>query len=194
MSRGRDSKVQAKYTFFEAATQHGYIVALMAPRMSKSREFYRIVIDRERGRVFQLYKVSRPDAPVFEFIIPERDTTESTLMWREKAKRGLDKAWKEYQRTKVEQKEARSGAATPGPSSSTPSKIESSSTDARPNLVFLPSESAEGASDPPAFGLVPSTPASSKTVETSSKGSGRPSRKSGSRSRSSSGASTVSSG
>ena len=186
--------MQAKYTFMEAATQHGYLVALMAPRLSKSRDFYRIIIDQNRGRVFQLYKTSRPDVPVFEFVIPERDTSESTMMWRDKCKKMLDKAWKGYQKDRAEQREARYGAATSGPSPSPLSSHTASSTDAPLKLESLPSESAEAVSVPSVFGQEPLTPESSPTTGPSSKTFDPPSRKSGSKPRSSSGASTVSSG
>ena len=186
--------MQAKYTFMEAATQHGYLVALMAPRMSKSRDFYRIIIDSERGRVFQLYKTSRPDVPVFEFVIPERDTSESTLMWRDKCKKMLDKAWKGYQKGREEARIARFGGPTPEPSVSTPLSPTASSTDAPPSPESSLSESAEAVNVPPAYGLEQSTPEFSPTTEISSNPSERPSRKAGSKSRSSSGRSTANSG
>lgn len=83
----------AKYTFFEAATQHGYVLSLMAPRIHKSSHSYQIIIDPSRGRVFQVFRTQYPDVPYFEFVIPERMTTESTLMWRDKTKKALDVEW-----------------------------------------------------------------------------------------------------
>jgi hypothetical protein len=186
--------MQAKYTFMEAATQHGYLVALMAPRMSKSRDFYRIVIDQGRGRVFQLYKTTRPDVPAFEFVIPERDSSESTLMWRDKCKKMLDKAWKGHQKALEERREARFGAAISAPSPSELSSPSASSTDAPPRPESSPSESEEGESGPRVSDPEPSTPGSSTIDGRSSMGYVAPSRKSGSRPRSSSGASTASSG
>lgn len=179
--------MQAKYTFMEAATQHGYLVALMAPRMSKSRDFYRIVIDQTRGRVFQLFKTSRPDTPVFEFVIPERDTRESTLMWRDKCKKMLDGEWKRYQRDRVAQREARFGELGSGPSPSPALSPTASSTDAPQRQESSPTGSVEGANVQPVSGPEPLTPESSPTSEVSSSPSDPPSRKSGSRSRSSSG-------
>ena len=191
---GYDHMNHARDTFFEAATQHGYVVALMGPRMFKSREHFNIILDPERGRVFRLFKSSSPDVPVFEFVIPDRDTTESTLMWRDKCKKALDKAWKEYEKDRAKAKEARSGEGSSPPSDSAPSKTESSSTDVPPRPEFL--NSASVAEEPAISGSdqEPLTRASSPIEPVSSKGSGRPSRKSGSKSRSSSTASTESSG
>ena len=181
----------AKYTFFEAATQHGYIMACVGGRVAKSREFCQIIIDPSRGRVFQAFKTTRPDKPYIEFVIPERETTESTKMWEARARKAVEGAWKSYERAKAE---ARSGAATLGSPESTPSKTESLSTGAPQSKESLsgPSVGEEPVIAASALGL--STPESSKTEPVSSPRSAPPSRKSGSKSRSLSGASKANSG
>jgi hypothetical protein len=174
----------AKYSFFEYATQHGYIVAQMADRIARSREFVQIVLDPSRGRVYQAFKTGNPDKPFFEYVIPEREVAESTEMWRRKVSKGLGDAWKRNVR---EREEARYGRRTTEQSASEPSKIESSSTDAPPKPESLSGPSEAGVPVTAASVPLPSTPASSKTAPISSKAYVRRSPKSGSKSRSSSG-------
>src|SRR6185503_12298658 len=119
----------AKYTFFEAATQHGYVEALMAPRTEKSRHIRQIIIDPSRGRVYQLYRVADPSKPVFEFVIPERYTNESNFMWREKTRKALEGEWKKFVKAR-EAKRLGIGEDTTGRSGSTLSSPIVSSTDA----------------------------------------------------------------
>jgi hypothetical protein len=180
----------AKYTFFEAATQHGFIMACVGGRVARSREFCQIIIDPSRGRVFQAFKTARPDSPYLEFVIPERETTESTKMWERRAQKAVEDAWKKYERERVA---ARSIRDTTAPSASPPSPSTVSSTDAPPKLASLigPYGVAEPAQQ--GSGPGPSTPESSPTEPLSSKDSAPPSRKSASKSRSSSGGSKGSS-
>jgi hypothetical protein len=183
----------AKYSFFEYATQHGYIVAQMADRIARSREFVQIVLDPSRGRVYQAFKTGNPDKPFFEYVIPERESTESTEMWRRKVSKGLGDAWKRNVREREEARAsirvtALSGLPIPDTSSSAPSKIESSSTDAPPKSASSSGASEAGVPVTPASVPLPSTPESSKTAPISSKAYVRRSQKSGSKSRSSSGA------
>lgn len=186
----------SKYTFFEAAAQHGQIVAMMAPRMQKSKDFYNIVIDKERGRVFRMFKTARPDEPYFEFIIPDREATESTRMWGEKARRALDKAWAQNEKERAQAKADRraSGPDTTGPSQSEYSRIRSLSTARDTKLESSSSQLEEAVAEAMASDLDKSILESSPIEPPSSKTSGRPSRKSGSKSRSSSMASTAKSG
>ena len=183
--------MQARYTFFEAAQQHGYVAALMGPRVAKDRERCQIIIDPKRGRVFQVFKTRDPEVVYFEFVIPERDTTESQFQWREKVKRGLDKVWKDHERSVLETKARRAasyGPPTEAPLTSEPSKIESSSTDAPPNKASSHGPYVEGVPATQGSGPLPSTRESLPTVRGSSTVSAPRSRKSGSKSRSSSGA------
>lgn len=177
----------AKFTFFEAATQHGYVMSLMADRVQKSRDFHQIIIDPQRGRVFQLFKSRDPETPFFEYVIPERLTTESNFMWRAKVKGELDKAWERMKR-------ARSGGATTEASESQPLSPSASSTDAPQKSE--PSNGESGAGEPGPLVLDPGllTPESYPTDKVSSPASAPVSRKSGSKSRSSSGGSKGSSG
>lgn len=187
----------AKYTMFEGAQQHGYIVACMGDRLAKSREYYQIIVDPARGRVFQVFRASNPGVAHFEFVIPERETTESRMMWQDRAKKGLDKAWKQNLERLAGIKAARlaaSGPATSAPSESPPSKIESLSTGAPPNPGSLSGPSGAVELETAVFAPEPLTQVSSPTEPTSSTASAPPSRKSASRSRSSSGGSKVSSG
>jgi hypothetical protein len=184
----------AKYSFFEYATQHGFIVAQMADRIARSREFVQIVLDPSRGRVYQAFKTGNPDKPFFEYVIPEREVAESTEMWRRKVAKELGDAWKRNVRAIEEARLARSGQGTTAPSDSAPSKIESSSTDAPPKPASLSGALEAGVPVTPASVPLPSTPASSKTGPISSKAYAPRSQKSGSKSRSSSGPSTASSG
>lgn len=169
----------AKYTFFEAATQHGYIVALMSGRLAKSREFYQIIIDPTRGRVFQVFKSTNPEVPFFEFVIPERETTESTKMWEAKAKKALDGEWGRYLKAK-----GQFGVGTTVPPSSEPSNPPVSSTGAPPNPASLAGMSVE--EEPVIAACVHDLliPESSPTEPPSSPASAPRSRKSGSKSRS----------
>lgn len=172
----------ARYTFFEAATQHGYVQALMAPRLEKSRYFSQIIIDPKRGRVWQTFKVANPEKVVFEFIIPERLTTESNLMWRQKTAKALEGQWNTFKRPKE------IGLGTQGSSGSTSSPITASSTDAPPKSDISTLERALVEPVPLVSAPVDPTPPSSPKGPRSSKPSAPTSRKTGSSSRSSSGA------
>jgi len=183
----------AKFTFFEAATQHGYVMALMGEKITKSREFHQIIVDPSRGRVFQLFKTSRPETPFFEYIIPERLTTESTFMWRARVKKGVDAAWKDI-KTKPAPTAVASGKDGTGASASPPLSPGALSTGVPPKSEL--SSGTSVAAEPVTPGSVPgpSTPVSSPTGKASLPDSASPSRKSGSKSQSSSGGSTASSG
>lgn len=172
----------ARYTFFEAATQHGYVQALMAPRMEKSRHNHQIIIDPTRGRVFQLFRVADPSTPVFEFVIPERLTTESNLMWRQKTAKALEGQWNKFKRPRE------IGPGTQVSSGSTGSPITASSTDAPPKSDISTLERALVEPVPLVSVPVDPTPPSSPKGPRSSKPSAPTSRKTASSSRSSSGA------
>lgn len=166
----------ARYTFLEAATQHGYVSALMAPRTEKSRHIQQIIIDPSRGRVYQLFRVSNTEVPIFEFVIPERLTTESTLMWRAKTKKALEGAWKQYERER-EAKKAGTGVPSTGTgkgtkdgSDSTDWSLFASSTAAPPKPEPSTGGLPEAVSEARVFDHEPSIRVSSKTDETSSKG------------------------
>lgn len=119
----------ARYSLIEASQQHGYVVALMAPRLEKSRDGFKIVADPERGRVFQLFKQADPDTPAFEFVIPDRTTLESQQLWRDRCKMLLDKEWEKYRAKRKAMRTSASGPAITAESPSPASNLTSSSTE-----------------------------------------------------------------
>lgn len=81
-----------RYTYFELSCQHGHVLAMAAPHMDKTKHKYDIHIDPERGRVFRLF-YSWLDTPLFEFVIPDRPSSESTQMWRSRCAKEFTVAW-----------------------------------------------------------------------------------------------------
>lgn len=183
----------AKYTFFEQATQHGYIASLLSGRVAKSREFCKIHVD-DRGRVYQVLKTASPDTPFFEFVIPEREVTESVKIWEIRVKKLLDKQWAQLEAERAARRVARSGTGTTASSELTPSKTESLSTDVPPKPESLSGPSVVEALEIAVSAPEPSTPAFLPTEPTSSSPSAPQSRLKGSKSPSSRGASTGKSG
>jgi hypothetical protein len=157
----------ARYTMFEHATQHGFVTALMAPRMKKSRDAARIVVDQDRGRVFQLIKQLDPETPVFEFVIPDRTPQESVKLWEDRCRTMLDKAWNKYEKAR---KAARAGLGEGSlePSPPTGSPITPSSTDPLTSKGSSPIEAALEASAPSGSALDDLAPDSSGTIPGSS--------------------------
>lgn len=146
----------ARYTFFELATQNGFVVAQMAPRMRNGR-FGQISIDNQApgtGRVFRMYREVAPEVVEFEFHIPDRATTESVGLWEGRAKRELDKAWKLYERERDERKRAKQAALDSFP------------------IQVLDLVSGTGTSEQPDLGLLNDTPSSTKPQPSKSDPSG----------------------
>jgi hypothetical protein len=159
----------ARYTFFEAATQQGYVVACMSKYMQRSRDVFDIINDPQRGRVFRLFRVGRPTEAFFEFVIPNRETTETTLMWNKRVAKAVEGAWNSH--TKARQAGRSSGPDTSVPPESSASSLGPSSTDAPPKLEPSTSPSAEADAAHSVVDLGPSTSEFFPIEPHSSKGS-----------------------
>jgi hypothetical protein len=94
--------MSAKYSFFEAATQQGFVVACMVPRMVRQREHFKIIVDPKRGRVFQLFREGDPDKAIFEFVIPDRQRAQSMKMWEAETRELLGTAWDKFERDEAD--------------------------------------------------------------------------------------------
>ena len=87
------------HTLFELASQNGYVVQQMAPRIGRYQS-YRIIIDRDtRERVYQAYKATHTegvDSPFFVYTIPLRPRHESHDMWKERVRDELEVLWNKF--------------------------------------------------------------------------------------------------
>ena len=87
------------HTLFELASQNGYVVQQMAPRIGRYQS-YRIIIDQDtRERVYQSYKATHTegvDSPFFVYTIPLRPRYESQDMWKERVRDELGVLWDKF--------------------------------------------------------------------------------------------------
>lgn len=87
------------HTLFELASQNGYVVQQMAPRIGRYQS-YRIIIDQDtRERVYQAYKATHTDgvdSPFFVYTIPLRPRYESQDMWKDRVRDELGVLWDKF--------------------------------------------------------------------------------------------------
>jgi hypothetical protein len=103
----------ARYTFFEIATQKGYLMAVMHDLLPS--HWVRQVIEGDGGNEFLLsaFRNLHDTEPTWHLGISGRLVTESTQMWQERARREAIDAWEKFAKAEAERVAALKAAQIP---------------------------------------------------------------------------------